>query len=521
MKTESEATLQTTSAPGQSTTPTTTASTITSAATPAATGTTSTNAPATTTTPTPTYAATSWTSAQIPIDPALQQQSQHATTTAYQHYQSYASHYPQAAYSAHYQPYAPPITAQQSQVGQSSVLGRQASSTTTTAAGAAATGANNVDTADIATLNDALGSAGVDLRAEEETLQRSHDQSHSFRLYEDRSRKQAATPSFDTRFLSQTIRTITSSHKITRLPDDSINYLALALRIRLQDLLTSMIVAAHHRTSTQFDRPASLYTDGQPMWSIVVRSDVAKQLAAIERAEREEETRIRRERKERADLAAAHAAALAAQANAASGSGGLHGGMGGGFGDEDGEGGAKKKRKKEGPGVTARNMSEDVRKKMSNAVATQAAGLGGRYAWMNATNLNASITPRPKAPAASGAAGGASMSAATTSTTTTTTAAAVAGMTTTTAAGTTTTGAVVAAGSTTTTTMTTGGSMTTPSATLTSSWATPYIPTKKAALPQPAVEEDKRKTVTMRDAMFVIEKERGHGGGRGAARGWV
>jgi hypothetical protein len=26
--------------------------------------------------------------------------------------------------------------------------------------------------------------------------------------------------------------------------------------------------------------------------------------------------------------------------------------------------------------------------------------------------------------------------------------------------------------------------------------------------------------ITMRDAMFAIEKERGHGGGRGSARGW-
>jgi len=245
-----------------------------------------------------------------------------------------------------------------------------------------------------------------------------------------------------------------------------------------------MITAAQHRTSTQFDRPASLYTDNQPMWSIVVRSDVAKQLAAIEKAEREEETRIRRERKERAELAAAHAAALAAQANAAGAA------LGAGLGEDD-EGGAKKKRKKEGPGVTARNMSEDVRKKMSNAVATQAAGLGGRYAWMNAANLNAPIPPKPK-PAQS--ATSSSTAAAATSTTTTTT--------TTTA--------------TSTTTMTT----TTASATLNSTWATPYIPTKPKAAPPPQ-EEDTRLAITMRDAMFVIEKERGHGGGRGAARGWV
>ncbi|KAF8634624.1 hypothetical protein AX15_000801 [Amanita polypyramis BW_CC] len=433
----------------------------TPAAAPVASAASSTTPPVATGTPTPTYTATQWTNAQIPIDPALQQQSQHPTT-AYQHYQGYTSHYPQAAYPTHYQAYAPPVTAQQSSQRQttSAPTGNTASSSA----------ANNVDTSDITTLNDALGSAGVDLRAEEESLQRNHDQHQPFRVYDDRSKKQPPTPSFEVRFLGQTMRTIGTSHKVSRIPDDSINYLALALRARLQDLVTAMITGAQHRTSTQFDRPASFYSDSQPMWSIVVRSDVAKQLAAIEKAEREEETRIRRERKERADLAAAHAAALAAQANAA--------GAQLGAGADDEEGGTKKKRKKEGPGVTARNMSEDVRKKMSNAVATQAAGLGGRYAWMNAVNLNTPIPPKPKPVINS------------ISNTT--------------------------AGVTTTATTSTTNS----SATLNSSWATPYIPTKPKAAP-PLQEEDTQLAITMRDAMFVIEKERGHGGGKGAARGWV
>jgi len=47
------------------------------------------------------------------------------------------------------------------------------------------------------------------------------------------------------------------------------------------------------------------------MWRISVRRDVAKQLAALERAEREDEMRIRRERKEIED---AQAAALASHA---------------------------------------------------------------------------------------------------------------------------------------------------------------------------------------------------------------
>ena len=241
------------------------------------------------------------------------------------------------------------------------------------------------------------------------------------------------------------------------------------------------------------------------MWKISLRSDVAKQLAVLEKVEREEEMKVRRERKERAEMTAAHAAVLAAQANgtaAASGLGIDTSGANGGAMDEDG--GAKKKRKKDGPGVTARNMSEDVRKKMSNAVATQAAGLGGKYAWMNAANVNTPAQKPKPAPAA------AIMSPASTTTPTAATP---------TTTLTTTGGAASIAISSTTATTSTATSNTT-----TSSWARPYVPTKKstsATLTQATAEDDTRTTVTMRDAIFVVEKERGHGGGRGAARGFI
>ncbi|KAI9569293.1 transcription initiation factor TFIID component TAF4 family-domain-containing protein [Boletus coccyginus] len=299
-----------------------------------------------------------------------------------------------------------------------------------------ATAASAVDTGDVATLNDALGSAGVDLR--------------------DRSKKQPITPSFDTRFLGPTICGIRMQHKITKVPEDSVNYLALALRARLQDLFVAMIAATRHCTDTQYDKPPSMYEDGTPMWSVVIRSDLGKQLAALEKTEREEEMKIRRECKERTDLVAAHAANLAAQVS----------GGGGTMAIDDEDGGApKKKKKKEGPSVTARNMSEDVRKKMSNAVASQAAGLGGKYAWMTAANAPAT-TPKPKPAAAVPAP------------------------------------AVTAPAITSTPAMTTA-------------------PAKAAASSSQAAEEDDRMLVTMRDAMFVIVREKGHGGGCGSARGWV
>lgn len=347
------------------------------------------------------------------------------------------------------------------------------------------------------------------LQAEEESLQRSHDQHQPYRPYEDRTRKQALKPAFDTVHLGTKMRTIGTSHKVTRIPDDAVNYVALALRARLQDLITNMISASHHRTDTQFDRPASLYSDDTPMWKISLRSDVAKQLAVLEKVEREEEMKVRRERKERAEMTAAHAAVLAAQANGAAAAGGVGGDIGGANGGAiEEEGGVKKKRKKDGPGVTARNMSEDVRKKMSNAVATQAAGLGGKYAWMNAANAN-TPAPKPKpAPVVP------IMSPTSTATPIATTATATTTTTTTMTGGAT---SMAISSATATTSAATSG-------TVTSSWARPYVPTKKSTSAAPAqatAEEDTRTTVTMRDAIFVVEKERGHGGGRGAARGFI
>ncbi|KAK1217289.1 hypothetical protein PQX77_020081 [Marasmius sp. AFHP31] len=443
------------------------------------------------------------------IDPALTAQSQQAQpptgTYPYSYYPGYYQyHHPQATPGtptpAAPVPAATTSTAATTTAPPTSTANTATASTTASTSNTAAN--NNADSNDIATLNDALGSAGVDLRAEEESLQRTTDSSSGYRSHlsynsssytQDRTRKQPATPAFNTTFLGSTMRNIATSHKVTRIPEDSINYMALALRARLGDLLTSMVKAVNHRTDSQFDRPATMYPvppvdpskggviisedgtqqivdsttgtpDPVPMWSIIIRSDVAKQLAAIEKVEREEESRIRKERKDRAELAASHAAALAAQAQ---------GNNPNNAGDEDGEA-PKKKRKKEGPGVTARNMSEDVRKKMSNAVASQAAGIGGRYAWMTAANANAAPPPKKPQQAASSA-------------------------------------------STSTPTNTNTNQNTSSTS---STWGKPYTATTTKS-ETPVEEEDTKASITMRDAMFVISTERGHGGGRGSAKGWT
>ncbi|KAJ7078486.1 transcription initiation factor TFIID component TAF4 [Mycena epipterygia] len=325
----------------------------------------------------------------------------------------------------------------------------QKNANATNAANAANSGA--LDTADVATLNDALGSAGVDLRAEEESLQRSQDQPQPFRVFEDRSRKQPARPNFDVAFLASTMRTVAAQHKVSAIPDDCVNYLALALRARLQDLVTGMIDVARHRTNTQFDRPASLYEDGSATWGILVRSDVAKQLAALEKVEREEETRLRQAREKREQvITAALTAALAGEDQPVEIPA---------DDDDDMDGGARKRRKKAA-------VSEETGRKMANAAASRAAGLTGKYAWLTTSHAG-----RPQAAGAASAA---------------------------------------------------GATPPPPPPREGSGWARPYKPTKREPSPPPLPPDaDQRMPITIRDAMFVIEKERGHGGGRGAARGWT
>lgn len=85
-------------------------------------------------------------------------------TSAYQHY-SYSSHshYPQAAYAAHY-PYAPQSTATAGTTAATTATTTTAATTTQPQASSSSQQRMDAAGSDITTLNDALGSAGVDLR---------------------------------------------------------------------------------------------------------------------------------------------------------------------------------------------------------------------------------------------------------------------------------------------------------------------------------------------------------------------
>lgn len=93
---------------------------------------------------------------------------------------------------------------------------------------------------------------------------------------------------------------VASNHNVAKVPEESINYAALALKERLLSLIKVSLQARNHRVNSTANRPPGMYSDGStPMWSHAVKRDVRRQLLAIEKVEREEEARIRRERHER------------------------------------------------------------------------------------------------------------------------------------------------------------------------------------------------------------------------------
>lgn len=196
-----------------------------------------------------------------------------------------------------------------------------------------------------------------------------------------------------------------------------------------------------------------------PMWSTLVKRDVAKQLSAIERAEKEEETRARRERR-----------TAAAQADAEDGA----------EDEMDIDGRKPKKMRSIGPGVAARVMPQEMNIKSSNNTANRAAGLSaGKYAWMTAGagGGGAAAAPAPPKPKPVPA-----------PTPTPATPAPVAA-------------APVAA----TPALKSGG------------WGRAYATVSKNVAAAGTETKDDGLTVTLRDALFVASRERGFGGGRGSA----
>ncbi|KAE8221419.1 hypothetical protein CF319_g5219 [Tilletia indica] len=178
-------------------------------------------------------------------------------------------------------------------------------------------------------LTDVMGSAGVDLRAEEEAMQsqtrygaHSHHQTasnnHAYASGSSQPKRSSGGLFLEVYPLSMKVHSIAAMHGLGVEPD-VLNYLSLTARTRFRNLAEAMIAAARHRIwSTAHARPPPLYPvedpseEPKPMYHEQLISDPTKQLSAIEKAEREEEARARRRRAARVEREAAEQAFLAA-----------------------------------------------------------------------------------------------------------------------------------------------------------------------------------------------------------------
>ncbi|KAG0040447.1 hypothetical protein BGZ82_002531 [Podila clonocystis] len=220
-------------------------------------------------------------------------------------------------------------------------------------------------------ITDVMGYVGVDLKEESDNIMRDNDgysKASGGADVQDRTRIQNFV---NATLLKAKMERIATSHKLT-VDADVLTYLAMAAQERLRGLAEQMIHASKHRGQSQSTTVPPLYDEDHAMYKVGVTQDVKKQLLAIERVEREEEFK-RKEMIAERERKAALGEDLDENGEPRSG-GGASG---------PGSGNKKKKQKEGGPGVSARNMTEEARKKVANQTALGFAGGSGRsYSWM-------------------------------------------------------------------------------------------------------------------------------------------
>ncbi|KAF9150849.1 hypothetical protein BG015_007326 [Linnemannia schmuckeri] len=243
-----------------------------------------------------------------------------------------------------------------------------ATGTTARSGGGGGSGAASTEKVNYDNITDVMGYVGgVDLREETDNIMRDSDgySKSGGGDGQDRTRIQNFV---DIGLLKTTIERIAATHRIQTIEPDVLAYLAMATQERLRGLAEQMVHASKHRGRSLATANPPMYDEDHAMYRVGVSQDVKKQLLAVERVEREEETKRKEHIAERERRLAA-GEDLDENGDPRGGSGGA---------------GAKKKKQKEGgPGVSARNMTEEARKKVANQTAMGFAGGSGRtYSWM-------------------------------------------------------------------------------------------------------------------------------------------
>ncbi|KAJ2706930.1 hypothetical protein FB645_001225 [Coemansia sp. IMI 203386] len=277
--------------------------------------------------------------------------------------------------------------------------------------------------ADSFAIDDVIGYAGVDLREESEIIMGGLSSSTRTRTRLDEGVRHGSHMvngveiAYDTALLASAnfasvdvleafIARACRSARISRVSEEVVPLLTMALHERLRSYMEIVSAAAHHRTRTQTLPPPPLDpTTRLPLYKITPHQDVRRQLAVLERRDRlyeqarEKTLRDREHFNATGELRAESSGEPGGGASETAGSGaGLTPGPGG----EDAAdiaGKPKRPRKRddsapETPAYTSKNMPEDIRNKFSNQTALRAAG-GVRKSWMNVASKPDWLTSAP------------------------------------------------------------------------------------------------------------------------------
>lgn len=244
----------------------------------------------------------------------------------------------------------------------------------------------------------------------------------------------------DEQAIKDAVLKIAAAYQLRNLESDSLPLIGLAVQMRIRSLLERMLEAQQHRVSGHHMRPPPMYParfEGDlpaPMWDTVMYDDVDKIVSTFDRLEREEERQARKDRlardqaeheeRERIERMRREAeengeefvmpptpSAAAAQAfqgdvsmadisvgtpgagaegssipgtplSASTGPSGDSKGKSRELGSGSGSAFKEKKRKRETPAQQARNMSDDVRKRLSDQTAQRKLG-GKKFSWLS------------------------------------------------------------------------------------------------------------------------------------------
>ncbi|CAG8574664.1 11181_t:CDS:2, partial [Racocetra fulgida] len=127
------------------------------------------------------------------------------------------------------------------------------------------------------TENDVLISSGVDIKAEEINIRREHELMTA--------RQSSTLVQYPDRSRSQNFL----NQRSLAAKVQSIAYLALATQERIRELIETMIVAKNHRIHSEHINLPIASENSLPMYKEVVSLDVRSQLAAMEKVERDQE----------------------------------------------------------------------------------------------------------------------------------------------------------------------------------------------------------------------------------------